>query len=172
MTLAFSTGPLELKAGDLDAAEREYRQAVELARRMGTSGRMTNLAAGLADVLLDQGRVDEASDAVDLSRGSAAADDTSGQAAWRMPAARLSLSRGKTDEAVQLARESIAIAESIQELNALPDLLIRLAEVFRLAGLDEEARDALGRAVDASRRKGASADTQRAREILAALGTA
>ena len=140
MTLAFSTGPLEQKAGDLEAAEREYRHAVELARRMGASGRLTNLAAGLADVLLDQGRVDGASDAVDLSRASAAGDDPSGQAAWRMVAARLSLSRGEIAEAVRLARESMAIAESIQELVTLPDLLIRQAEVFRLAGLDEEAR--------------------------------
>ena len=172
MTLAFSTGPLEQTAGDLDAAEREYRHAVELARRMGASGRLTNLAAGLADVLLDQGRLDRASDAVDLSRASAAGDDPSGQAAWRMVAARLSLSRGDIAEAVRLARESMAIAESIQELVTLPGLLIRQAEVFRLAGLDEEARGALGRAVDASRRKGASADTRRADQLLAVLGTA
>jgi class 3 adenylate cyclase/tetratricopeptide (TPR) repeat protein len=169
MALAFSTGPLELRAGDFIGAEREYRDAVELARRMGEVGRMSNLAAGLADALLDQGRIDEAAEVVDLARSSALEDDASAQGTWRMAAARLLMNRGETDEAVRVARESMAIMESLQELVTLPDLLIRQAEVFRGAGHDEEARGALRRAVEVSRLKGASAEVQRAELILAAL---
>jgi tetratricopeptide (TPR) repeat protein len=169
MALAFSTGPLELRAGDHVAAEREYRHAVELARRMGDQGRMSNLASGLADVLLDEGRVDDAAEALELARGCALKDDGSAQGTWRMVAARLSMHREETDEAVRLARESIAIMESLQELLTLPDLLLRQADVFRGAGLDEDARGALSRAVEVSRLKGASAEVQRAERMLAAL---
>ena len=138
-------------------------------QRMGEQGRMSNLASGLADALLDQGRIDEAAEVLDLARSSALKDDASAQGTWRMAAARLSMQRGETGEAVRLARESIAIMESVQELLTLPDLLIRQAEVFRSANLDREARTALERAVDVSRLKGASAELQRAESILAAL---
>jgi tetratricopeptide (TPR) repeat protein len=169
MALAFSTGPLEVRAGDHVAAEREYRHALELSQRMGDHGRMSNLASGLADVLLDEGRVDEAAEVLEVARSSAIKDDASAQGTWRMAAARLSMHRGETVEAVRLARESITMMESLQELLTLPDLLIRQAEVFRSANLDREARAALERAVDLSRLKGASAELQRAESILAAL---
>ena len=169
MALAFSTGPLELRAGDLVAAEREYRHALELAHVMGDHGRMSNLASGLADALLDQGRVADAAEVLEIARGNVLEEDASAQGTWRMVAARLLLHRGETEEAVRLARESITIMESLQEFLTLPDLLIRQAEVFRGAGHDDEARGALRRAVEASRLKGASAEVQRAERILTAL---
>ena len=172
MALAFSTGPLELRAGDHTAAEREYREALEQSQRMGDQGRMSNLASGLADALLDAGRVDDAAEVLEIARSSALADDPSAQGTWRMVAARLSMDRGETEEAVRLARESIAIMESLQEFLTFPDLLIREAEVFRSANLDGEASAALERAVEVSRLKGASAQVRRAEGLLAALESA
>jgi len=169
VALAFSTGPLELRSGDAVAAEREFRTALELAQRMGDQGRMTNLASSLADALVDQGRVDDAFVYVELARKSTPRDDASGQAWWRMAAARVLVRRGETDDALRSARESIEIMEPVQELLTLPDLLIRQAEIFRDAGLDVEARDALSRAVDLFARKGASAEVRRARDLLATL---
>jgi tetratricopeptide (TPR) repeat protein len=169
MVIAFSTGPLERRVGNPVAAEREYRDAVELAERMGDLGRMSNLASGLADALLDQGRLDEAAEALEVARSSALEDDPSAQGVWRMAAARLAMRRGETEEAVRLARESVAVMESLQELLTLPDLFISQAEVFRAAALAEEARAALERAVDVARLKGTSAEERRAEELLAAL---
>ena len=71
VALAFSMGPLELRAGNPVAAEREFRTALESAQRMGDRGRLTNLASGLADALLDQGRIDDAAEYVDLARDTA-----------------------------------------------------------------------------------------------------
>jgi class 3 adenylate cyclase/tetratricopeptide (TPR) repeat protein len=169
VALAFSTGPLELRSGDAVAAEREFRTALELAQRMGDQGRLTNLASSLADALVDQGRVDDAFVYVELARKSTPRDDASGQAWWRMAAARVLVRRGETDDALRFARESIAIMEPVQELLTLPDLLIRQAEIFRDAGLDVEARDALSRAVDLFTRKGATAEVRRAHDLLATL---
>ncbi len=151
--------------------EREYRHAVELARRMGASGRLTNLAAGLADVLLDQGRLDRASNAVDLSRASAAGDEGTGSVADGC-GATLAESRRHRRGRAALPRVDGDRGEHRRKPSRFRGLLILQKEVFRLAGLDEEARGALGRAVDASRRKGASADTRRADQLLAVLGTA
>jgi class 3 adenylate cyclase/tetratricopeptide (TPR) repeat protein len=169
MVLAFSTGPLELRLGNTAAAEREFRNALELSQRTGDQGRRSNLASGLADALLDGGRMHDAAEALEIARSTALEDDPSAQGTWRMVAARISIRRGETEEAVRLARESITIMESLQELLTLPDLLIRAAEVFRGANLDREAREALERAMDVSRLKGASAELQRAENLLAAL---
>ncbi len=169
VALAFSMGPLELRAGNPVAAEGEFRSALESAQRMGDRGRLTNLASGLADALLDQGRIDDAAEYVDLARDTAVKDDASGQAAWRMAAARLLLSRGETGEATRLARESISFTESNQELLTLPDLVLRQAEVFQGAGLDEEGRRAFRKAVDLFERKGSLAEAQRARDRLATI---
>ncbi len=169
VALAFSMGPLELRAGNPVAAEGEFRSALESAQRMGDRGRLTNLASGLADALLDQGRIDDAAEYVALARETALKDDASGQAAWRMAAARLLLGRGETGEAIRLARESISSMASNQELLTLPDLVLRQAEVFQGAGLDEEGRRAFRKAVDLFERKGSLAEAQRARDRLATI---
>jgi tetratricopeptide (TPR) repeat protein len=170
--LAFSMGPLELRAGNAAAAEREFRTALELAQRMGDQGRLTNLASGLADALLDQGRIDDAVEYVDLARSAAARDDASGQGAWRMAAARLLIHRGETDEAVRLARDSISTMEDTNELLTFPGMLVRQAEVFRGADLNRDAREALLAAIDLFERKGSSAESRRVRDLLAMMDAA
>ena len=89
-----------------------------------------------------------------------------------MAAARLLLGRGETGEAIRLARESISFMESYQELLTLPDLVIRQAEVFQGAGLDEDARRAFREAIDLFERKGSLAEAQRARDRLATMEAA
>jgi class 3 adenylate cyclase/tetratricopeptide (TPR) repeat protein len=172
VALAFSMGPLELRAGNAVAAEREFRTALESAQRMGDRGRLTNLASGLADALLDQDRVDDAAEYVNLARDTAVKDDASGQGAWRMAAARLLLGRGETGEAIRLAREAISFMESNQELLTLPDFVLREAEVFQGAGLDEDARHAFRDAIELFERKGSLAEAQRARDRLATMEAA
>ena len=78
--LGFSTGPLELRAGDPVAAEREFRAALDLVQQIGDRGRVPNLAAMLADALLEQGRIDEAEQFVQVARDGAQTGDVSGQA--------------------------------------------------------------------------------------------
>jgi class 3 adenylate cyclase/tetratricopeptide (TPR) repeat protein len=169
VALAFSTGPLERRAGDPVAAEREFRYALELAGQMGDQGRMTNLASGLAEALLDQGRVDDAAEYADLARDTAPAEDASGQGWWRMVTAQVLARRGDVDEAMRLAEESISILEGTDELLTLPDLMLGQAEVLRLAGRPNDAAEALERAIELFEQKGALAEAHRARELLATM---
>ena len=167
--LAFSTGPLELREGDAAAAERELRAGLESVQRLGDRGRISNLASLLADAVLAQGRVDEAAGFAELAREAAQEGDHSGQAFWRMAVAQVLVRRGATDEAIALAREATAIISETQELLTLPDLLLRRADVLRLAGRPDEAADTLREAIELYERKGALAGVRQAEERLAAL---
>jgi len=169
--LAFSTGALEVRAGDLDAAEREYRNALESLQRLGERGRSTNLAAVLALVLLDQERPDEAEEYVTMSRELAAREDASGQAFWRIAAARLLAQRGETDDAIELADEAVSLLAPTEELLSRFELLLHQAEVLRFAGREADAAAAIEQAIELSERKRASGETRRARERLASLSS-
>jgi tetratricopeptide (TPR) repeat protein len=167
--LAFSTGPMELSGGDPSAAEREFRTALELFQRIGDRGRVTNMACDLANALFAQGRTDEAEAYVSLAREAAQGGDQSGQAFCRIAAAQLLVRRGAIDEAVGLAQESMSIMAETQELLNLPDLLLRQAEVFQLAGLEGDATAALRQAIELFERKGAKAGVRQAKALLAAV---
>jgi class 3 adenylate cyclase/tetratricopeptide (TPR) repeat protein len=167
--LGFSTGPLELRAGDPVAAEREFRAALDLIQQIGHRGGVPNLAALLADALLEQGRVDEAEQYVQVAREAAQTGDVSGGAFWRMAAARLLARRGRTDEALTLAFESITLMAGTEELLTRPWLLVRQAEVLELAGREAEAAAALREAIDLWELKGALAEVRGARERLGAV---
>jgi tetratricopeptide (TPR) repeat protein len=167
--LGFSTGPLELHAGDPVAAEREFRASLNLVQQIGHRGGVPNLAAALADALLEQGRIDDAEQYVDVAREGAQTGDVSGGAVWRMAAARLLARRGSTDEAVSLALESVTMLAATEELLGRPELLVRQAEVLELAGRDADAAAALREAIELWELKGAVAEVRRTQERLAAL---
>jgi len=170
--LPFSTGVLELRTGNPEAAERELRAGFELLRGMGERGRASSLAAFLAAALVELGRIDEAAGYVEMSRELLPKDDVTGQAQMTMSHALVLARRGEFDDAVRLAHEAVGMAEGVQELLNLPDLLLWQADVLERAGRLDEAEDALRKAADAAARKGSVVDERRARERLAALSGA
>jgi class 3 adenylate cyclase/tetratricopeptide (TPR) repeat protein len=167
--LPFSTGPLELRAGNAAAAERELRTGLELMQGIGERARASTLAAFLAVALVEQGRIDEAEECVGVSRDLLAEHDPSGQAQMKMAAARVLARRGEAEEAVRLAAEAIALMDETEEFLNMPDLLMWQAEVLELAGRVADAQAALRKAADAAARKGALVDERRVKERLAAL---
>ena len=170
--LTFSTAPLELRAGDPAAAERDCRESLRLTHEMGDRSRVPNLAALLADALIDQDRLDEAQEQVGIAREYAQAGDASGQAAWRMASARVLVRRGSADDAVALAREAIEIMARTDEVMSLPLSYLQHAEVLERAGRGDEAAAALREAIAVAERKGSLAQIEQARARLAALAAA
>jgi ATP/maltotriose-dependent transcriptional regulator MalT len=167
--LPFSTGVLELRTGNPEAAEREFREGFELLHGMGERARAPSLAAMLAAALVDQGRIDEADQYIEVAREMVAEKDPTGQAAIRMTAARVHAHRGQFGNAIRLAAEAVEHMEETEELLNVPDILVWQSEVLELAGRTAEAKEALLKAADAAARKGALVDERRARERLAAL---
>jgi class 3 adenylate cyclase/tetratricopeptide (TPR) repeat protein len=169
VALTFSTSPLERWAGDAVAAEREARRGLDLAQRIGDRGRLPNLAALLADALLEQGRVSDTQEYVDLARDTTREVDASAEALWRMAAARLLVRSGAAEDAVRLAQEAMDILLPTQETFTLSSLLLDAAEVLQLAGRQDDEAAVLREAVRVSERKGATVLVRRAQERLSQL---
>ena len=167
----FSMAPLGARAGNPGAAERELRAGLEILEGTGERARAGHLAAMLAGVLAQQGRLDEADEHLAVARETIQEIDVSGTSQLKISTARVLAHRGELEEAVRLAAEAAALIESTQELLNMPELLMCQAEVLELAGRPEDAKAALTKAVDAAGRKGSVVGAALATERLAALET-
>ena len=168
-TRGFTTGPLELLAGDPAAAEREERASCEALERMGERSWYCSLAAGLAETLYLQGRYDEAYEWTVRSEQTAGAGDLEAQADLRAVRAKILARRGEFAEAERLAREAVEIGRPAEELDHEADNWFDLAEVLRLAGRTAEAADALREAARLWTLKGNIVSANKARATLATL---
>ena len=165
----FSMAPLELRAGNPEAAERELRAGLEILEGTGERARAGHLAALLASVLVEQGRLDEADEHLAVARETIPEIDVSGLSSLKISRARVLARRGELEEAVRLAAGAVALMEDTQELLNMPDLLMLQAEVLELARRPEDAKAALTKAADAAARKGSVVGVALATERLAAL---
>jgi class 3 adenylate cyclase len=149
------SGPLELLAGELEAAEQELREGLEIIEPVGSVGYQ---AALLADVLLRRGILDEAERFASLAQAQSSDDNIAAQVVWRGVRARL-------EADPHLAEEAVGIADLTDALNLRADALVNLAESLHLAGEPDQAADALGRALELYERKGNVVGAARATAI-------
>jgi len=151
--VAVYRGAIERLAGDLAAAEREFRAALEIDRVVGEElddGSQT--AARLAFVLWQQGRDDEAATMAAISVSSAPTESVAAQALSRAARARAS----RDDE---LARAAVKLVPD-DMLNLRADLLVELAGGLQASGDDRGAAEALEEAFRLYVRKGNLAATE------------
>ena len=153
---------LEVLAGDADAAERELRDAIDVATKMGASRYVALYRTKLARVLLSQDRDEDA--AAELEQAQAVRDAP----AWRIADARVRARRGKTEEAVVLARETVASMVDRDNITARAELLVDMAEVLRAHGDLASASAALAEAIALHEEKGNVLPAEQCRELLAA----
>jgi class 3 adenylate cyclase len=157
-------GPMELLAGDAAAAERELRRGLAILEPSGAHGYQEAL---LAQVLCEQGRSQEAAQHVEAGMQNAAPDNIAAQVLWRSVRAKLYAEESPAG-AVALAREAVALAETMESPNLLADALSDLAVVLRAtAGTDADA--IARRALELYERKG---NVPAARHVAGVLSTA
>ncbi len=147
-------GYVEMLAGDLDSAERVLRTCCETLVRLQAWAHFSTYSAEYARVLLAQGRVIEADDWAGRAEARADANDLSAQVSCRSVRARLLAHEGDLATAVKKAEEAARIVLETDALNQQGTVLLALAEVLAGAGREDEARDALERAVVAYELKG------------------
>jgi tetratricopeptide (TPR) repeat protein len=158
---------VETLAGRVEVAETSLRAACETCTRLNEAALLASRAAELADALYALGQYDEARSWVEVSQRQSAAEDRHAQASWRGVASRLAARRGETELAAALIDEAITIVGRSDALNLRAKLQLDRAEVLRLVEYDDEARRAIGRAVELYRAKENDVAATTARALLA-----
>jgi tetratricopeptide (TPR) repeat protein len=164
MFLANSNAAVELLAGDLAAAERELRTAVDLAVEIGERDEISRTAARLALVLHAETRSEEAAEFAAQSARTAPAEGVEAQALSRMAQARVLAERRDHRVAEALASQAVDLAAR-EMLNLRADLLIDLADVLRTGDHWSSAREAVDEAARLYERKGNIVAARRAKQL-------
>jgi len=162
----YAGSELEVVAGDLEAAERELRDAIRVAEEIGADRYVSLYRTCLAPVLVDAGRHEDAAD--ELER----ADDYRDRSRWRMAYARVLVRRGAVAEAVALAADAAARPDTPDDITWQARQLAGLADVLRIAGDARGAADALRRAITLHEEKGNVVPAGQLRAALAGLSPA
>jgi class 3 adenylate cyclase/tetratricopeptide (TPR) repeat protein len=166
--LAEMSGLIELWAGDVAAAERELAWGVRTLQQIGELAWLPTLAGLLAEALYEQGRDDEAEEALQLAEETAGSEDAYSQGLLRIVRSKILARGGQTEAAVELARRAVAAVESTDFPFLHAFVLTGFAEVLRRSGLEAEADEAVGQAVEFAQRKGFVVGAAQARAVMAA----
>lgn len=166
--LAQLTGWVELLAGDPAAAESELRSAHETLTELGEMSWLSTVVGILAEAIYAQGRYEEAARFTHVSEETGGTEDAYSYVLWRSVRAKVLARQGRTEEAEQLARESVALGETTDFLHLRWHALMSHAEVLSLCGRDDEAKTHLERAVRIAEQKGNVVAAQLARDALEA----
>jgi tetratricopeptide (TPR) repeat protein len=169
--LAVSTwsGEVEELAGDLAAAERDFRVGMEISERIGDTRahqEFTFEVARLADL---QGRYDEADQLTSIYEQDATSDDRWLRLWRRCRHARVMARRGEADDAARLAQEAVALAPPPDAALGRSHVLMDAADILSLAGHLDQAAPIVEEALQLYERKGSLVAAGKARVLLAEL---
>jgi class 3 adenylate cyclase/tetratricopeptide (TPR) repeat protein len=145
---------IETLAGDYDGAERELRWGYETLEQMGEMSLRITIAAFLAEALYKQGRDDEAERVIEVIEELAAADDLVPQVLGRSVRAKILAKRGELEDAEELGREVVRLAENTDFPELKASTALDLAEVLDAADKTDEAQELVSRARELYERKG------------------
>jgi class 3 adenylate cyclase/tetratricopeptide (TPR) repeat protein len=169
-TMAFWTGPLELLAGNAEAAEKELGQACDALDAAGERGWLSTMAGMHAEALYALDRLEDTEVAARRCRETATIDDYNAQSFWRGAQAKVLARRGDFAAAEELAIEAVEIIDRSDEINHQAMLRGGFAEVLSLAGRAGEARSHLEQALELYEQKENVVMAERTRAALRDLG--
>jgi len=153
---------------DLEEAERANRDGLERAARADDRARLADFAYRLGRVLDARGDLDGSGELA-ASANHDAGHTPLDQVFWRSARARELTRRGQSEEAVELAREAVALAERSDNLRFRCEGLEDLVHVLRAAGRPWEAIPAVEKLVGLRERKGEPVAAGRASSLLEQL---
>ena len=151
---SLDSAPVEMLAGDLQAAEAELRKDYQTLDEMGERRNLSTTAGLLAEVLYRQGRFAEAAEFAATCRTLASSDDVSSQFQWRCADAKLCGRDGAHERADTMIHEALELISGSDFLDLQGNGFMDLAEVCRLRGDTDGALEALARASERFEAKG------------------
>jgi ATP/maltotriose-dependent transcriptional regulator MalT len=163
--ISLNSAPIEILAGDLDAAEDELRKAYRTLDQMGERNYISTIAGMLADVLYRQGRYQESTELAGVCRDLASPDDVASQFLWRCVQAKLLAREGEPQEPDALLAEALDLIGASDWVDWQGNGFMDLAEVCRLRGRTADAVEALGQASARFAAKGNVVSWRRAEEL-------
>jgi class 3 adenylate cyclase/tetratricopeptide (TPR) repeat protein len=132
-------GILAWKTGDPEKAEKLLRESIRLLAPMQERGTLCESQRHLAQLLLEQGRLDEAEKYALAARETVSAEDIVSRATTRVALAQVRAAQGRNDEAETLFREALEIVGGGEHCRILLDVLPPYAEFLRALERDDEA---------------------------------
>ena len=160
---------IELRAGEIEAAEKDLRRGYEALSAMGERFLLSTVGGLLARTLVLQDRDAEAEPIVAAMEAIAGHDDVDAQAILLGVRARLYARRGGGAAARRLAEAAVALRRRSDSPFELADALMDLASVLVVTGDNDGRSAAVSEALQLVEQKGDLATALRLRE-LSALG--
>jgi ATP/maltotriose-dependent transcriptional regulator MalT len=157
---------MELRAGELAAAERELRLGWEGLGELGEVGIRATMGSLLAEALALQGRLDEAEQIVRESERIGVEDDFVTVAEVLFVRGLIASRRGDHAEGIDLARRALATVDDSEYVPLHADFRIGLAGLLLAAGRGGEAEGLLREAVALAEAKADVFFARQAQELL------
>jgi ATP/maltotriose-dependent transcriptional regulator MalT len=126
-------------AGDAESAERELRTGYDMLVEIGDVDVRQTVAAYLAAVLVEEGRLDDAEALASYAESHSWEDDILTEVMWRVARAQIQAHTGSAAEAERLAREAVDLAAPTDFLDLQGTALLALARVLQQGGSPEAA---------------------------------
>jgi tetratricopeptide (TPR) repeat protein len=161
---------IELLVGDLPAAERGLREAYDVLDETGETGFLSTVTSILADVLCEQGKMDEASALARRALELSAPDDIDPLTRAKTVLAVALAREGKADEAEAMARDAVESCRATDLIMILADALRRQGQVLHVSGKEDDAVRVLKQAIAAYEQKGNIVMAARVRDSLGSSG--
>ena len=162
-------GWIELLSGEPAGAERELRWGYEKLQEIGEASWLSTVAAILAESVYAQGREGEAEELTRESEESAGSEDAYSHALSRGVRAKILAGRGATDAALQLAGESVALADTTDFLHLRWHVRMTRAGVLQTVGKPAEAKPVAEEAMLIAGQKGSVVGVRAAGALLETL---
>jgi class 3 adenylate cyclase/ATP/maltotriose-dependent transcriptional regulator MalT len=134
--------------GDFKRAERLYRDSIRVLKPLEDRGTLCESQRGLAQLLLEQGNIDEAEKYALLARETVGPQDVTSLSTTAVALGLVRAAQGRDDEAEALLREAVDRISATECIKYTHEPMRELGRFYRDRGRDEEADAVEGRLSD------------------------
>jgi tetratricopeptide (TPR) repeat protein len=134
-------GILAWRSGAIEKAEKLLRESIRLLAPMMERGTLCESQRYLAQLLLEQGRLDEAEKFALAARETVSAEDIVSRATTRVALAQVRAAQGRDEEAETLFAEALEIISDGEHCRILLDIVPPYSEFLRARERSAEAAE-------------------------------
>jgi class 3 adenylate cyclase len=157
-------------SGDLEHGEAALREAYELFERSGNNVALSEVAIGLGEAVVRQGRLDETERLCQVGDALSSTDDVANEARLAALRAKIRVARGDLARAEEAAQRAVELATGIDYPESTADAWLTLATVRRARGDAEAERAAALEALRLYEEKGNLVGAGRVRDFIEGSG--